>query len=74
MRCLIIWKLEDMKTINCEYCKKFKWLFPSPTEKLHNFGECTLGNKIRFFKPRHERDDEWGYRKKCLRYDEDVNK
>ena len=61
-----------MKTINCEICKKFEYVYSEGKKGM--IGGCALGYKLRFFKPKHERDDEWGYRKKCLRYDEDVNK
>lgn len=48
---------------NCCECKHWK------VDHFHTGGVCLRGHRPRFYKPRHESDTDWGWRRRCADYE-----
>lgn len=55
---------EEIKAKHCDECRHFD----QPTALTRP--PCAIGNKPRFYKPKHGRDDDWGWKRKCNDFEE----
>ena len=57
-----------MKSSDCQECRHHQWRIPSEDMK------CNKGHRPRFFHPKSPIDTNWGYRRICEDFDNEIQR